>query len=264
MVVYIEYAFIWNFLLDGVLLAASMRACKRKTRWIFLLLAAFLGGIFALVYPFMQLPIFCAYLLKFSVGCLLVLAAFGRIKNKKDFSKYVFCCATFFALTFAFGGGILAIAGEHVRKGIVLLLFALLSIFFVFLTRKFYQKRAIERGIYACKIGGNTKKITVSGFYDSGNLASHNGQLICFLSPEIFYDVFGLEMQNDTDGKIEECFVEIAFSTISGRVKTKARLGEIEVLKRQGERVSKLVYFAPSKHIITREYKLLLHADIFE
>ena len=61
MVVYIEYVFLENFLYDGALLARSLFACKEKIRWGRLLVSAALGGVFALVYPLLELPNFLAF-----------------------------------------------------------------------------------------------------------------------------------------------------------------------------------------------------------
>ena len=56
---------------------------------------------------------------------------------------------------------------------------------------------------------------------------------------------------------------EMQIQTVSGIKSIPLYLGEIEV-KGIKDRVKKQVYFAPSKHIISREYSLLLPSSIFD
>ncbi|MBQ7923940.1 MAG: sigma-E processing peptidase SpoIIGA [Clostridia bacterium] len=264
MVVYIEYAFLWNFLLDTVLLWLSLRAVKRKIRLFPLLFSALVGASFALVFPLLVLPNWAAYLLKFSVGFLLCFIAFGRIKHKKEWGKYALNGAFFFTFTFAFGGAILGVSGENPRKGIILLIFAFLTFVSLFLIRKLYAKRAVERDLYACVIAYKQKRSAVSGFYDSGNLAICNGAPVCFLAPDVFYDIWGEEIalgEMETTGQV--CG-EIVFSTVSGKKRVRAYLGRLEITLNKGETVVKKAYFAPSENMVLREYKLLLNSRIFE
>ena len=65
MEIYIEYAFLENFLYDGGLLALAFFASKEKVRWGRIGLSATLGGVFALLFPFLQLPVCVKNVLKF-------------------------------------------------------------------------------------------------------------------------------------------------------------------------------------------------------
>ncbi len=264
MVVYVEYAFAWNFLLDATLLWLSLRACKRKIiRWR-LTISALLGSAFALVFPLLTLPAVLAFTLKFAVGFLLCFIAFGRIKNKNEWGKYALNCTFFFAFTFAFGGAILAITGENTHKGIILLFFAVLTVISVFLILRLSARSAITGRIYPCQIAYNRKRVDVDGFYDSGNLATQNGLPVCFLSPDVFYELWGEERAlgiAETEGQV--C-VEVAFDTLGGERRTTGYLGELVIAVKRGEKTQKKVYFVPSPNMIRREYKLLLNAHIFK
>ncbi len=264
MVVYVEYAFAWNFLLDATLLWLSLRACKRKTQWGWLLFAAALGGAFALLFPLLSLPDFLSVTLKIAVGCLISLTAFGRVKSKKEWGKYALSCVLFFAFTFAFGGGVLALFGERIKKWVLLVLFAFFVAVFLLLIEKIYQKRSVERRVYSCKIAYKQRELRLLGFYDSGNLAQKSGVPVCFLSPDVFYDLWGEEIalgNKEIEGQV--C-VEIAFTTLGGEKKSKGCLGELTVIEKRGEMMKKQVYFVPSAHMLRREYKLLLNGRIFE
>ncbi len=264
MVVYVEYAFAWNFLLDATLLWLSLRAVKGKIRKVRLLLSSLLGAAFALLFPLLTLPSVLGTLLKVAVGCLLCLLAFGRVKTKNEWGKYALNCTFFFAFTCLFGGAALSLFGEDVHKGVLLILFALLTVFSLLLIEKIYQKRAVEGRIYPCKIVYNLRETRLLGFYDSGNLASKNGLPVCFLSPDVFYDVWGEEIafgERETGGQV--C-VEIAFETLAGKRVAKGRLGEVEIVQKKGRTVKKQVYFCSSANMLGRAYSLLLNARIFE
>jgi len=264
MVVYVEYAFVWNFLLDGVLLCLSLRGIKRKIKWVNVLLSALVGASFALIFPLLKLPVFCSVLLKFSVGFLLCLIAFGRVKNKKEGGMYALNCTLFFALTFIFGGAMQGVFGAKVHKGLVLLGFALLTPFSLFLIGKIYAKRAVLQSVYDCAIVYKQRRFALLGFYDSGNLARHNQTPVCFLSPDVFYDIWGEENLFSEEKTKGQVCVEILFQTLNGERKAMGREGALEVtVKGKKVRLDK-VYFCPSTNMLSREYKLLLNARIFE
>ena len=264
MVVYIEYAFVWNFLLDGVLLCLSLRAVKRKIKWGKIVISSTIGACFALVFPLILLPSFLQMALKFLVGFLLCFIAFGKVKNKKEKGMYALNCTFFFALAFVFGGALQLVFGENPRKWLVLSGFALLTVFSLLFIRKMQEKRAIERNIYPCEIVYKQRRFALLGFYDSGNLATYQGAPVCFLSLDIFYDIWGVEglfVDEKTRGQV--C-VEIAFQTLNGERKTMGREGALTVEIKGEKRCMKKVYFCPSKNMVLREYKLLLNARIFE
>ncbi len=203
MVVYVEYALAENFLLDGMLLWLSLKAAKRKIHILRLLLAATLGAVFAVLFPIFSLSTALSYALKGVFGILLCGVCFGKINGLYQLKAFAFCCAFFFAFTFAFAGMLFALlnvlplgAGnsyEIMRAPATLTLcggvaFAAGTVAFI---KKVYRKRAQERLLYPCEItASNGKRASVKGFYDSGNSAEKNGLPVCFLSLDIVYDLF--------------------------------------------------------------------------
>ncbi|MBE5745216.1 MAG: hypothetical protein E7355_03660 [Clostridiales bacterium] len=262
MVVYIEYAFLWNFLLDGTLLWLSTRAARRKTGWLRIGFSALVGAAFAVVFPLLSLSVFFSYACKFFVGALLCLFAFGRIKNKNEWGTYALTCLLFFTFTFAFGGAVLGVSGESPKKGIVLLMIALMTVGLTYLIKKLYKKRAVESRIYACVLSYKEKSVQIDGFYDSGNLASYGGTPVCFVSPDVFYDLLGEELAfgegNDAPS------VEICFSTLGGAKRARAWLGELAITEKDAKKRAQKVYFCSATNMLSREYKLLLNARIFD
>ena len=108
MVVYVEYAFLENFLLDFILLYISMRASRIKTKLWRLFLSAGIGGVFAVVFPLFPLNEGGRYALKWATGFLLCFVAFGEIKGGNAWGRYALSCLFFFFSTFCFGGALTA------------------------------------------------------------------------------------------------------------------------------------------------------------
>lgn len=287
MVVYVEYALAENFLLDGMLLWLSLKAAKRKIHILRLLCAATLGAVFAVLFPLFSFPTPLSYTLKGAFGILLCAVCFGKINGLYQLKAFAFCCAFFFAFTFAFAGMLFALLNvlplgegnsyEIMRAPATLTLcggvaFAAGA---VALIKKAYRKRAQERLLYPCEItASNGKHASVKGFYDSGNSAEKNGLPVCFLSLDIVYDLFYDEWLygNASDAlkwqkQGRQVCDELTVATVSGTTTVRLFKGTLTVevpTGGRGEKVKKEVYFSPAPNMLSREYKLLLHSRIFE
>lgn len=266
MVVYVEYALAENFLLDGMLLYLALRAAKRKIRKKRLFFAAALGAAFAVAFPLLPMPEFLAYLLKFAFGGLLCLVANGR-------GRYAATCVFFFGFSFVFAGALFALLNGFEVSGtksgsyelarapatFTLCGGAAFAVFALDLVKKLYRKRAVEKFTYDCEIRANGKTAFAAGFWDSGNTAAKHGTPVCFVSPDIAYDLWeSLAL----DGEKIVC-EELAVTTMSG-VKTVRLFKGTLIVKREDKTAEKEVYFSPSANILSRGYKLLLHSRIFE
>lgn len=263
MTVYIEYAIAENFLYDGIFLSLALYASREKWRWKRVVFSAAVGTAFALAYPILRLSAFLSVLLKISVGFLLCMLAFGRIKTKKDWKRYALTSFFFFLFSFGFGGALLGLArGTFTRKipsWIVFSCVCALSFLAVYCTRKLYARKNVYQYIYECEICAGGKIASADGFFDSGNQATKNGVPICFLSPDLLYDLFLTERGKEW-GQVRD---EMEIRTVSGTKKVPLYLGKLRVF---GERkkIEKTVYFASSANMIRREYKILLNARTFE
>ncbi len=263
MTVYIEYAILENLLYDGTFLSLALYAAREKLRVKRILFSAFIGAAFALVYPFLALPIFLSSLLKIAVGFLLCMLAFGRVKRREEWRRYGLTSLFFFLFSFGFGGALTALTrGFPQRKipsWIVFLGVAALSLLSIYAVKKLYARKRIYQYIYLCEIHANGEIERVKGFFDSGNIASKNGVPVCFLSPELFYDLF---LSKNAEGW-EQVRDEMKIKTLSGTKKVPLYQGEISIL--DGEKRGRMTaYFAPSANMIGREYKILLNARTFE
>ncbi len=263
MVVYVEYAFLENFLLDGVLLWLSLFASKTPVRWGRLVLSAAIGGGFALLFPLLRISVLLALLLKISIGGLLPMLCFKRLKNKKEWGRYALSASFFFAFTFAFGGALLGGATtfslRRLPRLVVWIGFAFFTACTLFFLVKFYQKRADYRHIYECAVIFDGKRVKGKGLWDSGNRARKNGVPVCFLSADIFYELIGEKWIFERK-EIGQVCDEMQITTQAGTRKLLLYKGSLQIENRE----EKEVYFALSTNMISREYKILLHSSILE
>lgn len=266
MTVYIEYAFLQNLLLDGVLLWLSCKGTKTPFRWGRCAFACVFGAVFAVVYPLLRLPNFLGVILKISAGLFLCLLAFGGGKGKVPFGRYTLFTASFFSLSFLFGGALNTVAQgvstNFMRTVITPLGFLVLSVFCLRIFKKLYKKRAIWRYIYKCEIASEGKSVQALGFFDSGNTATKKDIPVCFVSPEIIFALWGdkLLLEGEEVGQVCD---EMCITTISGRKKIPLYKGSLTI-KEKPTRQIKEVYFAPSANILSREYTMILHSRIFD
>lgn len=259
MTVYIEYAFLENFLLDGILLTLSLKALKMPVRWKWIGIAALFGGIFAVVYPLLSLSPILEFCLKVAVGLLLPLIAFGKIKTRKEWGRYALSATLFFLFTFLFGGALLGgmanFSLSTLPWWVVVIFFALFTPILVFFIEKIYKRRAVERQICVCTLYFGEKEIKTCGFLDSGNMATKNALPVCFLSADIFYELFGDYI---LQGRGQVCD-EMKITTMTGEENILLYKGYVAV---DGEKRKCEAYFARSNNMIGREYKVLLHSRL--
>ena len=249
MIVYIEYAFLENVLIDGVLLSLAFYMAKVPIKWKKILFSATLGGVFALVFPLLALPNALALLLKISVAVLLCLVALPK-KVKVNILLVVLC---FLTLTFCFGGALIAFEIRGLR---VFLGFALLVVVGIILIKKLYQKRAVNDFIYDCVVACGQSKIKLLAFYDSGNFATFHGKIVHFISIEYAYLLWG--------DKWLDSVQNTTISTLSGNQCLRVFQADMWLQNKQKISTQKGAYFALAKNMLSREYAILLNSRVFE
>ncbi len=252
MEIYIEYALLENFLFDGILLTLALFAAKRKIKWRKVCFSAGVGAVFAVLYPLLKLPEFLGTLFKMAVGLLLCLLVEDRLKTRKEWGRYALTSVFFFIFSVSFGGTLLGIygSGTRVPSALVFVGFAVLSLAALLLVKKLYARREIHKNVYPCIVKNGERTISTEAFSDSGNLARKNGKPVCFLSPELFYELYGEEILK---GEGQVCD-EMAITTLAGEKTIPLYAGKIEI-----NEIIKEVYFSPSKNMIGREYKVLVN-----
>ena len=264
MEIYIEYALIENFLYDLALLGLAFKAARVKTKGWKRTLSAGIGAVFAVVFPLLRLPPTLGTVVKVAMGALLCTLAFERISTRKQWGKYLMTVVIFFAFSFGFGGTLLVVygplsMGEKVPSSLVFVGFAVLSAVGVWLVKRLYARRRIFGRVYTCTLSIGEKHVKADAFYDSGNLASKNNLPVCFVSPAVLYELAG---DNFFKGGGQVCD-EMQISTLAGEKTVPVYEGKIEV-EADGQTVCMQTYFAPSAHMIGREYTVLLNGRLLE
>ena len=277
MELYIEYAFFENFIFDGALLWLALKAVKLPIHKRRLLLSAACGGSFALFFPLLRLSDFLLSFLKLAFGFFLCMLLFSRLKTKKEWGRYALTSFFFFAFSFGFGGSLLGVYGISIVKNenladgglamqkipayVVFLGFFLLIFITLGFIQALYARRKVFQWVYDCRIFAKGKELTARGFLDSGNFAEKNGIPVCFITPELIYELWGEEILNEKEeGQVCD---EMKIMTMTGAAKVPLYLAEL-LIDCSGTPRKRQVYFAPSKNMLSREYAILLQARIFE
>ena len=252
MELYIEYVFLENFILDGVLLALSAYSVKVKCSYWRICFSAMLGAVFAILFPLLHLPKILRACLKVSMGCLLCMPLVGKLKSRRAWERYGLVTAVFLGLSFGFGGAILGVyqgfvGGEdgfsmvRAPSYAVFLAFSVVSLGCIVLVKRLYRRKVHVDNLYACVIRHGGKRVKTDGFLDSGNTAVKNGFPVCFLSADLLYDVWG-EWLFSTKVRGQVCD-EMKISTITGERIISVYLGDIvvkieekSIKKRNGKR----------------------------
>ena len=200
MIVYWEYAFLENALLDGLLLYLAGKCARRRVCIWRLCLAAALGGAFAVVFPLIALPVWAAYFVKVVSGVLICLiACTGGAK------ACLIAVSAFFAFTFALGGILTAAysffgaetaggTGFYVERAPVALVFAGAGIFVcaaLAWLRALYRHRKIRQNLLECTLTAGARTVRWTGFADSGNCLIFRGEPVCVLSAAAVFALFG-------------------------------------------------------------------------
>ena len=200
MIVYVEYAFAENALLDGLLIYLAAKCVRVRLKAWRLCAASAAGGVVAVLFPLLVLPAWAAYCTKALAGAAICLAAStGGVKKCAGMT-----CA-FFALTFALGGALTAIysffgiqtadgTGFYVERAPVALIFAGAGIFFcgtIALSRALYRYRRVQRCTVDCTLCEGDRTVHWKGLIDSGNCLTYRGEPVCVLSAAAAFALFG-------------------------------------------------------------------------
>ena len=251
--IYIEYAFLENFLLDGALLFLALRysGCKVGAQ---LLLAAALGGVVAVAYPLFALPAVWGGVYKIATGVLLPLCA----SWKEGAGKSSLCLLLFFAFSFFVAGGVFALAeflpldGGYFLRGLSLPLSAVgalaLICLLIELLKKIKRRKQLTDFFVECDFLDG--RVRAKGFIDTGNRARRLGMPICFVSPALFSRLHSGE-------KLAYALVK----TVAGERKIPlVKLKNLRITQGGQTHIIRWVYLSPSLALLGREYEILLGA----
>lgn len=264
MVVYWEYAFLENFILDGLLLFLALKCARVRCYPLNLLFAAGIGAAEAVVFPLFTVPVWAAYLIKIAGGVIISLVAVRKAKGK----AYLITAAAFFLMTFAFGGLLVAAYSffgteyaegngflvERAPVALVLGCAGVFAVFAFFAIRYFYRYRRIKRNLFSCVLTAGNKSVRVTGFSDSGNLLTFRNKPVSVISAVTALTLF--------HGNGREAG-RMTVNTVSGSREAPVFECDLEVALAQKKVRRKSVYVTVG-NIQSKEYNLILHTANLE
>lgn len=180
--IYIDLLFLTNFYFDAFLLWLTCLLLHQKPKVSRFLLASAFGGLSGILLFFIPSNIFVSALAKFLLGALMLLIC-APAHCLRAFLKHL---ALFFSLSFCAGGivsalllqtGLGALLGAAQSGGIWYLNLPFLTLPLLLISGYLIMRKTLSfsaltdnRSLYPLEIHYNGKSVTLTGFYDSGNL----------------------------------------------------------------------------------------------
>ncbi len=180
MQVYIEYAFLDNFIIDFILLKLSLKCAKVKTNLLRLIISATVGSVLTILLSLLNFNKIFTLLLKILLGLLITFLGGSYVKIK----DYLFGTLYFFLFTFLSGGVIIALFNladidyenyfilnynSIIPIGVTFLIVYISSKGFTYIIEKLISNLEKEEFFRRCEITINGVKIKANGYIDSGN-----------------------------------------------------------------------------------------------
>ena len=264
MVVYWEYAFLENCLLDGLLLYLALKCARGRVRPLNLFFAAGIGGAEAVLFPLAGFPVWASYLVKIAGGVLIAVVAVSKGTKK----TYLIVVSAFFLMTFALGGLLTAAYSffdieyregngflvERAPVGLVIATAGIFACLICWGVRILYRYKKIHSGIFSCTVEAGDKRIALKGFADSGNCLMFRGEPVSVISATAALALFRKEKEAG----------RISIGTVNG-VKEQSVLRCKSMDISCGARTVKLenCLFTVGE-INAKEYKIILHTALLE
>lgn len=258
MTVYIEYVIIDNFIIDYALLKVALTLNGvEKVKWR-LFACAFLGAGLSLVFPLIDFMPLLSVAIKVLSGVLLVMLS-SKFNSVKQGYK---TALTFLLLTFAIGGGIVAIFtafnldyGAEISIALMFLPAIILLRFAISVIKSLVRKRESVGLEKECEIIlTNGEIIKCRGYLDTGNGLYFNDVPVIVANKS-----FAIKIMASCLPKTYKLF----YSTASGTGEmTVFRVNELLIYF--GKEVSKIkgVYLGVAKKRISADCDFLLHPDL--
>ncbi len=261
MTVYIEYVLIDNFIIDYLLLKATFSTTGITVRKGRLFLCALLGALVALIYPLFSKYYFLQTVFKILSGMLIVLLC-AKFKTAKTF---VINALVFFSYTFITGGAIIGIynvfglsyESELTVAFIVIPVYFLIS-GFTAVIKYLYRRKFVASLTVKTELSYNGKKITLSGFYDTGNGVFDGDIPVIFCEKDTFINLIG---EDFFGGKLKKIHV----STVSGQVENFAvKLDQLKIYNKDEPNIYNNVTLCAVNKSVGEGYEVILHPALME
>ena len=258
MQVYVELALLENFCMDFTLLFCAKAVAKNRAHILRLVIASVFGACFAVVFPLFKLPGWLSIIIKILSGLIICLIA-GKFQSVKAYIKLT---ALFTAFTFLLGGalvGIFSLAGisyeadtGYILSSVPIGIPLFGGLILVIIARKIANKlKKADRTEVSCTVYKGEEKVSLNGFFDSGNKVYYLGQPVCVIPLE--------KAQKIIDDKRIESTVKIHTVAESKNLKV-FTADKLEIRKGEKVKVFKGVKIALSP----LADKAILHPDYME
>ena len=261
MTVYIEYVLIDNFLIDYLLIKATFSTTGVTVRRGRLFLCALLGAGIALIYPLFSNYYLLQTVFKILSG-LLIVALSANFKTAKSF---IINALVFFSYTFITGGAIIGVYNllgltydnEFTVAIIVIPVYLLISVFEK-VVKHLYRRKDTACFNIKIEIALNKNKITLNGFYDTGNGVYDGDSPVIFCGKEIFKKLIG---DNFLRVKLKKIFIR----TVSGFTENFAvKLDQLMIYNSDEPNIYNNVTLCAVSKSVGEGYDVILHPALME
>lgn len=203
---YIEYVLLDNLIINHIIITLTLKTLKIHITYKKIFLVSFLGAVFAVVMPFIILPVYMLFFLKMLVGLVLVLCL-----KKQNIKNTIITYLLFLTYTFILGGvcfALLFMLNPKININSLVILgfdfpisiFVLIVFFYLYFLFKLIvvlnQKKSVTNYIYSIVLKNNNKTYNLKGFLDTGNQLNYNYYPVSLINLNTFYKVFNILPQN--------------------------------------------------------------------
>lgn len=258
MTIYIEYVLLDNFVIDYLLLKATLSLTGKTVKKGRLFCCAFFSAVLALLSPMVSHLRFLSIIYKVVSALLIVLL----LRNYKSFRDYYKSLAVFFALTVFTGGFVFAIfyvfnipySTDIAISLMVVPVFV--GIKFTLSLVRFLSRKATERStLCECEIIVSGKTLKGKGFMDTGNGVYEGGNPVMFIDKKLFSEAISMKKLN---------MRKITVSTVSGKTtKICITADKLKIYYKSGTNTYYNVTVAVTD-LGKEEYSFILHPDFEE
>ena len=273
MEVYIEYAIIDNFVMDFLLIKATLKVTRNSVVLWRILLASFFGTAVAVLLPLANFHKALSFIIKLLTGIQLIFIA-GKYENAY---KGIMAVNVFVLFTFLTGGLMIALfnfAGidyldsgvwsynTAVPMGVNFLIGYFATKLIAAVVDKIYKKRDLFPFIKNCEITYKDNTVKIKGYVDSGNRLYDNLTLlpITVVSKETFLSLTLGDVSKENKMRY------VRFSTVSGEDKMKIFVADKLSINDGGVKIevkNPIIAISNTKFKDDGEYSALLHPSYF-
>lgn len=279
MVVYADVLVLLNFYVDYFLILATEKLCRSSVKVFRRIIAAIVSSLFSLVIFLPEMGALVSLSVKIICAATTVVTAFG-VKSVRDFLRRVF---TFFAISYAFAGGMMALSMAFTVSGVVIQnsavycnispLFLLGATTVFYLMIKLYvfvsKRRAISEQIISLRITYFNTSVKLKALVDTGNGLTDaiSGAPVIVISKQLAEKIIGkqntdLILSMNPDTNTVRGFRLIPYNAVGVKgILPAFRPDYVEV---EGQRISQDVYIAISPTSLRDGIEAIVGPDLID